>query len=428
MIDYIIILILVFFNGLFSLIEVALISARRSKLQTDAKNGSRRAQAALSLMDEPDTYISICQIGITAVSILTGLYSGEHMSDDVAYLLTLWGVAPAAAMTAAKTIVVIVATYLSVEFGEVFPKRIGIDYADRLAPAVAPAMRVLAHVSAPIVWFLSYNTELLSKLFHLRGQAHSVTEEEVKSIIQEGTLSGEVQEVEQDIMERALFLGDQRVGSLMTHRVDLVTLDAEMTAAEVEEVLRNDSFANYPVVDGSLDEVLGIVSLKQLVLHIGKDDFDLTRIMTKPAYFPENMTVYKALAELKAQHKNCALVCDEFGSVVGLIALKDILEGLVGSIDEETEEPDIVERPDHNSWEVNGQCLFYDFLAYFDREDVYTNDFATVGGLLLDELEHIPEVGEHLVWNGFDLEVAEMDEARISKVIVRRTDEAPSDE
>lgn len=247
-----------------------------------------------------------------------------------------------------------------------------------------------------------------------------VTEEEVIQTIQEGARSGEVQEVEQDIMERVLVMGDLKVESLMTHRSELVTLDVAMGVGQVENVIRRSPFAAYPLVEGSLDEIRGIVTLKDLVLRLGKPAFNLTRIARQPVYFPENMTVYKALEQLKIGRMNRALVCDEFGSVQGIISLKDILEGLVGTIDVPTETPDIVERSDGRSWVVSGQCSYYDFLAYFDMENRYTSDFTTVGGLVLEQMERIPEEGDNMVWEGFTLRVLKMDENRIDKILVKR--------
>ena len=420
MVDVIIIFILVAINGFFSLSEVALISARRSKLQSEAKAGSRAARAALELQDNPDKYLSTCQIGITVVSILTGIYSGERLADDFSYWLTSLGIAASLAPGISKTIIVIVATYLQVELGELFPKRIAIDLAEPLARAVAPFMLFLANVTKPVVWFLTVNTEILTKILHLHPTDQKVTEEEVKTIIEEGTRSGEVQEVEQDIMERVLFLGDQKVESLMTRLPDLKVLDVSMTCEEVERILHENSFANYPVVDGSMEHVVGIVSLKELVLIVGKPDFDLRSVTREPVYFPENMTVYKALEELKKSHLNCSLVCDEFGSIAGIIALKDILEGLVGSIDEPEDMPDIIEAKDKQSWVVSGQCLFYDFLEFFDMENDYNTEYTTVGGLILEELEHIPHEGERILWKNFSLQVLEMDGARIHKVLAKR--------
>ena len=419
MTDLIIILILVAINAFFSLSEVALISARRARLLAEAKAGSRSARMAVNLIDNPDTFLSTAQVGITIVSILTGLYSGETLADDFAALLESWGIAAGTALPVAKGIIVVFATYLQCELGELFPKRIGIDLADSMARFTAPPMVFLSRLSFPIVWLLSHNTELFLRIFRINPDKSHVTEEEIKSVIHEGAKAGEVQEVEQDIMERVLVLGDRKVESLMTHRSELVCLEKDMKREEVERVVRETPFAAYPVVGENLDDVLGIVRLKDLMLTLGQSDFSLSKIMTRPVYFPENMSVYKALEQLKKQHLNRALVCDEFGMVQGIISLKDILEALVGSIDEPEEEPDIAPRADGCSWVVKGQCPFYDFLAHFDKEDLYTTDFSTVSGLILNLLEHIPSEGERLTWNGLNFRILKMDDMRIDSVLVK---------
>lgn len=419
MTDILIILILVAFNGFFSLSEVALISARRPRLMADAKAGSRSAKMALALMDDPDKYLSTAQIGITVVSILTGIYSGERLTDDLVLWLEGWGVSTAIAPGLAKTSIVVLATYLQCELGELFPKRIGIDLADAMAKLTAPLMTLLATISLPAVWFLSKNTELLIKICRLHHQDQRVTEAEIKNVISQGVVGGEVREVEQDIMERALVMGDQRVGGIMTHRADLVVMDVAMDATEVEKVIQEHPYVAYPLVDGSLDDIVGMVSIKDLILHLHKPHFSLRKWAQQPVFFPENMTAYKALDRLRANLSGRALVCDEFGTLQGIITLKDILAALVGGIDEPEDTPYIAKRADGESWVVGGLCPLYDFLEYFDCEDYYTTAFSTVGGLILHELAHIPTEGEALHWHEFYLRVAKMDGTRIDRVTVK---------
>lgn len=429
MTDIIVILILIFFNGFFSLAEVSLISAKKSRIETLAKSGSRGAMSALKLMNDPDRFLSTAQVGITVVSILTGLFSGEEFAESFGSLLERLGLSDMYAPMVAQIIILIVVTYFSCELGELFPKRIGLDRAESMARLTAPLMTFFSKISMPAVWLLSKNTEFLSSCFHLKPEDHSVTEEEIKSMIQEGTDSGEVQEVEQDIMERALALGDQTVEQVMTHRNDIVFLEEGMSSKEVEKIVTEETFAAYPVVnDDDPDNVIGMVTVKDLVPHLWKPNFSLKKILHKPLYFPENMTVYKALEELKRNKFNRALVVDEFGSVQGIIVLRDIMEGLVGQIPDENESLDIIENADHESWSVSGQCQFYDFLAYFDEEDFYTPDYNTVGGLILDQLERIPAVGESLEWKTFTFKIIKMDGTRIDTLLVRHKKESEEKE
>ena len=276
MIDILIIAILVGFNAFFSLAEVALISARKSRLQVEAKRGNRLAGMALELMADTNKFLSTAQIGITVVSILTGIYTGAEMSDSFAHWLTTAGVPAGSAPFIAKTAILIMATYLQCELGELFPKRIGIDLADTMAKLCTPPMLFFAALTKPLSWLMSQNTNVLVHLFHLHKEDQRVTEEEIKNVIEEGAQTGGVEEVEQDIMERAMVMGDQTVDQLMTHRTEMVSLRLGMTSQAVEQVIHETPFANYPVLaDEDVDSVCGYVRLKDLVMQLGKKNFDL---------------------------------------------------------------------------------------------------------------------------------------------------------
>lgn len=418
MASIIIIIILVGFNAFFSMAEVAFISARRGRLVIEAEKGSRSARMAISLIDDSNKFLSTCQIGITVVSILTGIYSGAALSDSFTIWLQQIGLSSDIAPLVSKTVILIIATYLQCELGELFPKRIGIDMADFMAKFSAPPMLFFAAISKPFVWLMTINTNALVRLFHLHKEDSHVTEEEIKSIIREGTKHGEVEEVEQDIMERAMIMGDQKVDQIMTYRTEIVTLDVNMTSPQVEAIIHETPFANYPVVDGDIENICGFIRLKDLVMQLRKPDFNLRTNLQKPLYFPENITVYKALEYFKKYRFSFAFVCDEFGALQGIITLRNIFEGLVGTIEADSESPDIVERQPGISWEVYGQCPFYDFLEYFDKENLYQSDYNTLAGLILDLLDHIPIVGESCDWNGIHLHIAQMDGNRIDKVLV----------
>lgn len=253
----------------------------------------------------------------------------------------------------------------------------------------------------------------------LKDSESKVTEEEIKTIVQEGKEDGEVQEVEQDIVERVFLLGNLKVDDIMTQRNEITWLDVNMTKQEVMETLEQQLFDMYPVTDGKKDEVKGVISLKDLVLHLSTSDFNLEGIVRPAFYFPENMTVYKALEKMKEQRISRALICDEFGVCQGIITLRDILEALLGSVNDTHKEPDIIKRSAGEGWLVNGQCAFYDFLTYFEREELFeSGNYNTVGGLILELLEHIPQTGEQVRWYDFVFEVADMDGVRIDKVLV----------
>lgn len=399
--------------------EVALISARKSRLSSDAKKGSKSAKVALKLANDSDRFLSTVQIGITLIGILTGIYSGNRIAADLTETMISWGVSVTYASALAQGIIVVVVTYLTIIFGELVPKRIGLSVAEKAAKVVARPMRVLASIALPFVWLLSKSTEIIFNLLGIKETDNKVTEEEIKSIIEEGTEEGEVQPVEKDIMQRVFLLGDLKVSSIMTHKSDIVWLDMDMTADEVRAVVNENLFEFYPIADGDLDHVKGIVNLKDLVVHLSNPDFKLASLIHEATYFHESMNVYKVLEQMKMQKISRALVCDEFGICTGIITLRDILEGLVGNVDDPEEEPDIIKRVNKEGWLVDGQCSLYDFLCYFNRSDLFeASEYHTLGGLLLKELQHIPTSGETLQWNGFTFEVVDMDGARIDKVLV----------
>ena len=422
--EIVIILLLILLNGIFSLAEIALISARKTKLATEAKHGNRSAQRALKMANEPDRFLSTVQIGITLIGILTGLYSGDVLAADFTSILIGWGFPAVYAHSIAQTLIVLFVTYLSIVAGELVPKRIGLALADRAAKLLAPPMHLLSVVAKPFVWLLSQSTALIVRLMGIRDNESRVTEEEIKTMIQEGAESGEVQEVEQDIMERVFVMGDLKVSSIMTYRKELVCLDIHMSATEVRNIIRDSLYEAYTVIDGTLEKVCGIATLKALIVGLDRPDFSLESIICQPLYLPENMTVYKALELLKEQKVSRALVCDEYGSTQGIVTTKDILEGLVGEVGDtaDNEQPYIVERQDNKGWLVDGQCPLYEFLTHFECEELsaHAPNCNTLAGLILEQLGHIPETGERLVWQDFRMEIIDMDGARIDKVLVVR--------
>lgn len=417
--DLLIICGLILLNGIFSMSEVALISARKSKLSSEAKAGNRNAATALELSNEPERFLSTVQIGITLIGILTGLFSGATIANNLETLLVSWGVKPSVALPVSKILIVSVVTYLSIVVGELVPKRIGMNMSDKIAKSVAPAMKLLSIITYPIVWILSVSTTAISKLLRIEKNASTVTEEEIKSLIKEGTETGEVQEVEQDIMERALVLGDMKVESIMTVRGDVVCLTCDMTAENVKEIMSQELHSSYPVFNSAKTEIKGVISLKQLIFSIDNKDFDLCRMISKSLYVPENMKVYDVLETFKQARTHSALVCDEYGSFCGVITLRDILDGLVGSCPDTMEEPMITKRPDNDEWFVDGRCPIYDFLSYFDSEDLFTPEsYTTLGGLIMNSLKKVPAIGDTITWNGFHMEVVDMDSARVDKIAV----------
>ncbi len=418
--ELLIIIGLILLNGLFSMSEAALISVRKPRLEQESRRGNKAAKTALEIADDPDRFLSTIQIGITLIGILTGLYSGATISATFADILADWGVSPRYARPVAQTSIVVIVTYLSIVVGELVPKRIALAASNSVAKIVARPMRLLSLAAMPFVWLLSASTGVLVRLLRLPADENKVTEGDVRQIIDSGAASGEVMPVEKDIMTRALVLGDQRVSSVMTSRKDVVAFNIGMTADEIKGELAAELHDSYPVFDSEREEVRGVVSLKDLILTLDKPGFQLERVMTPGVFIPESMTVYGALERLKAERVHCFVVCDEFGSMQGVITLNDILDGLVGGCDSSATEPYIVAAPDGGVI-VNAQCPVYDFLNYFDEASLYQPaNYVTVGGLILELTRQLPSVGERVGWHGFMFEVTKMNQSHIGELRVHR--------
>ncbi|MBD0725575.1 hemolysin [Flavobacterium sp. L1I52] len=419
--ELIIILFLILLNGLFSMSEIALISARKSRLESSAKKGNSSAQIALDLANSPNKFLSTVQIGITLIGILTGIFSGDKITADVETYILSFEFLKSYAHSVAVGIVVVILTFFSLVLGELLPKRIGLNYPEAIAKAVAMPMKMVSIVTAPFIWLLTHSTEFLLDILQIKPTADGkVTEEEIKAIIKEGTEVGEVQEIEQDIVERVFHIGDRKVNSLMTHRKSVVMLPLEADKNQVKESMLRELHSVYPVYKDDLDEIVGVVSLKNIFAKIDQENFNLQEIMTEAPYLMEHTTAYNALENFKKTGVHYAIVADEYGIFQGMITLNDILEALVGNAsDFYKEDFQLIERED-GSWLIDGHYSLHDFLTYFELDELLSDyEVTTVSGLIMTELSHIPKQGEKLVWHKFELEVIDMDGVKIDKVLVK---------
>ena len=423
--EILILLILIFVNALFVMSEIALVSVRKGRLEAMSNKGDEKAKAALDLAENPEKFLSTAQIGITLISILTGVYSGEKFSKDLKPIVEQIEVLIPYAETVSTVIIVILVTFLSIVFGELIPKRIGMLRAEKIAKAVAFPMNILSKIAYPIVWLLNGITNLIFKLFNIKVSSDSaVTEEEIKAMISEGSEHGTIEEEEKDIIERVFHLGDRSITSLMTHRTDIQWLDVLSTVEDVKNKFDDIIFSSYPVCEEIVDNIKGIINVKDLVKA---NATTLLKDLAKPAMFvPENNTAYQLLEKFKATKIHSCFIVNEYGTLEGMITLNDILEAIVGDVPQSgQEEYEIITRQD-GTYLVDAQIQFYNFLSHFEKtewvnEDEY--DFDTLAGFVLHELEHIPKTGETFDWRGFQFEIIDMDGQRIDKLLVKISEE-----
>lgn len=401
--------------------EIALISARKNRLETAAKKGNKSAKMALDLANSPNKFLSTVQIGITLIGILTGIYSGDKITKDVELFIQGFEIFQPYAHSIAVGIVVVVLTFFSLVLGELLPKRIGLNHPESIAKTVAMPMKFISIITAPFIWLLTSSTDAILDLLQIKPTADGkVTEEEIKAIIKEGTEGGEVQEIEQDIVERVFHIGDRKVNSLMTHRKSVVFLPFNANKEQVRQLMLKELHSIYPVYGENFDDIVGVVNLKNIFSNFENDNFNLADIMTEAPFIMEQTTAYTALENFKKTGIHYAFVSDEYGDFQGVITLNDILEALVGDAAEFYKDDfQLIERED-GSWLVDGHYSLHDFLTFFELDELI-NDYevTTVSGLIMTELSRIPKQGEKLIWQKFELEVIDMDGVKIDKVMVK---------
>ncbi|PSL29830.1 putative hemolysin [Chitinophaga ginsengisoli] len=408
--------------------EVAMEYARKARLEYLANKGDEKAKAALKLASNPDRFLSTVQVGITLISILIGILSGISLKPRLVEYISGYPQLSPYSDGIAITVIVVVVTYFTLVIGELVPKRLGMLRPEAIARQTAAPMKWVSMVTYPFIWLLTIFTNLLVSIFNLKPSTdNNVTEEEIKALINEGTTAGAIEETEQEIIERVFHLGDRNITSLMTHRTDIVYLDIHDPKQVIRSKILDSPHSVYPVCDDVIDNILGIITIKDLYTAAADTGHDLARIMKKPLFVPENNSAYQVLEKFKETQSHAAFIVDEYGTFLGMITLNDILEAIVGDMPETGQDDDyeIVRRED-GSYLVDGQIPFYDFLARFDKEDwmaEFEQEFDTMAGFILHHQEHIPKIGEKFEWRGFTFEIVDMDAHRIDKVLV----EAPED-
>jgi len=404
--------------------EIAIVSARKARLRQLADAGNSQARAALELAANPNQFLATAQIGITLVGILAGAFGGATIAEEIA---TRLGDIPFLAPygeTIGVGIVVLGITYFSLIIGELVPKRLALNNAERIASAVAAPMRGLSTIAAPVVRLLSVSTDIVIRLLGIKPSAEpSITPEELRILIEQGTESGVFEESEQDMIESVLRLDERRVGAFMTPRTHIVWFDIEDSPEDIRRKIADSQHSRFPVIKDSLDNVLGIVRAKDLLNQsLAGQPLDLRALLRPPLFIPESMSALKVLELFKQKGTHVALVTDEYGGIQGMVTHNDILEGIVGYIPSagEPAEPQATRRED-GSWLLDGLEHIDKLKEIFDIEklpDEEHGHYQTVGGFVMTQVRSIPTVGQCFEWGKLRFEVVDMDGRRVDKVLV----------
>lgn len=430
--ELIVVLILIGANGILAMLEMALVSSRKTRLEQMLGEGNKKAGYILKLVDDPTEFLSTVQIGITLVGIGTGVYSGAALAAPLAVVFHHIPVLDKYAGPLAYGLIVAIVTYLSIILGELIPKRIAISEPERMITGFASLIKILVKVFKPLTLLLSYSTKYLLKMLGMgkASQEPPVTEDEVKLLIKQGTASGVFNPDEQKIIENAFELDDLRVREIMTPRTKISWLDIKDDEKSHLAQITEKRYSCFVVADDDLDHVLGIIYTKRFLLQRLKNNkYSVQEAVQQPLYVPENMRTQNLLNMFKEERIKVALVVDEFGSLAGMVTFRDVVEHLLGdvpSFDEEYE-PQITQR-DSNSWLVDGLLSINDFSEYFGLDENMVENtkeaYNTVGGLVVAILGYIPRTGDKVSCSGLLMEVVDMDGARVDKIMVSKTEEA----
>lgn len=421
------ILLLMLLNGVLAMYEIAVVAARRPRLQHLAASGNRGASFALELVGAPSEFLSTIQVGITLVGILAGAIGGATLAEPLAEALSPFALIAPYGRPLAFGLVVVVITYLSLVIGELVPKRIALARAERIACALARPMRFLVRLARPVVRLLSGSTDLALRALHIRpSEEPPVTEEEIRFMIQAGTRAGVFEEAEQRMVTEVFRLADRRVASLMTPRTDIVWLEVDDSTEEIARKIAEAEHSRFPLCEGGLDHPLGFVRAKDLLVRsLSGQPLDLRALMRPPLFVPESQRGLRLLELFRQSRTHLALVVDEYGGIQGLVTVNDILEAIVGEMPSRAEhdEPLAVQRED-GSWLLDGMLPVDDFKHLLHIERLAEEEIAlyeTLGGFVMTRLGRIPNAGDHFHWRGLRFEVVDMDGLRIDKVLVARS-------
>lgn len=421
--EILLIVLLIFANGVFAMSEMAIVSARKARLQQLANAGDAKARAALELANSPDRFLSTVQIGITLVGILAGAFGGATIAEQIAAYIG--AVVPSLAPygeTIGLVVVVLSITYLSLVFGELIPKRFALNRPERIASVVAQPMNLLSQLAAPFVHLLSFSSNVIFEIFGIKASSEPpVTEEEIKVLIEQGTQAGVFAETEQDLVESVFRLADRRVGALMTPRREIDWIDANAPPAEIRRRMSESHYSRFPICEGAVDNVIGVVKAKDYLVA-ASETVSLRSVLEQPLFVPETTTALQTLESFKGAHTHIALIIDEHGAVEGLVTTNDILEAIAGDIALPANQAEsYAVRREDGSWLLDGALPvdeFKDIFSVAKLPDENKSGYHTLAGFIFTFLGRIPATADYFEWNGLRFEIMDMDGNRIDKVLV----------
>ncbi|WP_066189535.1 MULTISPECIES: hemolysin family protein [Gracilibacillus] len=428
----VILLILIIANGVFAMTEIGVVTSRKIRLEQKVKEGNKKAETALYLANNSSELLSTIQIGITLIGIISGAFGGAAIAGDLnVYVREIPWLAPWS-LQISMVLVVTLTTFLTLVIGELTPKQVGLTNPEKVAMAVARPMYFFSKVAKPLIWILDKSTVLVLKMLGVKtNEEPDVTEEEIQQMVEQGVHSGHIEEIEHEMVDQIFYLGDQRISDILTPRTQLTWIDIESSFEENMELISKSEHSRFPVGKGSLDQFLGMIHTKRVFAKLqANESFTIPDCIEPALVLPEHVKVFKALETMREAGSHQAVVVDEYGGVEGFVTLNDFIQVIVGEIqsDGHRAKATITQR-DENSWLADGQVPFDTFLRYFDLEDevdieiLKDTSFQTLGGFLTSEIGSIPKEGDYIYLEGWKLEIVDMDQVLIDKLMITRVSE-----
>ncbi|HLW08999.1 MAG TPA: hemolysin family protein [Fermentimonas sp.] len=427
--DIIIVLLLILLNGFFALSEIAIVSARKNKLETESKNGKIGAKKALELKSDPDNFLSSVQVGITLIGIINGAYGGQAFAGELVPFFQQYNLTAPFADAISMTIVVFIITYVSIVIGELVPKTIALNSPEKMAVVVSPTIFIVSIIFYPFVKLLSFSTGFINKLIGLKPKEDIVSEMELRAMLKTASNEGVIDIEENIIHEQVFYFSDKRAKHLMTHRTDVEWVNISKSKEEVISDLLQTKHSKILACRKRIDDFAGIISMRDFLMRLSKnEEFTIDELISEPIIVPNTVRAKKVLDNFKNSYKFVAVVVDEYGSLDGIITIHDIFENLVGNVPEETDiestEPLIYIRDD-NSALVSGEAPI-EILSQYDEEfvvDFDKIDYSTVAGFVFACINKIPSIGDKFEYDNLLFEIVDVDGNKIDKVLVIRKNE-----
>lgn len=417
--EILIIFILTLLNGFFALSEIALVSVKKSSIEHLAAQGSTRARSVLKLLENPENFLSSVQVGITLIGIVSGAYGGATLTDDMESLLSPLNLDEDYSRIISLVTVIGSITYFTIVIGELVPKTFAMNNAERISLVCVPVIKYFTLLTYPFVKLLSVSTNLILRLFGIKGnRSEKVSEEELRFILKTAGKQGVLEKEESEVHYNLFSFTDQTAKSLMTHRTEVEWVNINDSIVKISENLKQSVHTKFVVGDASIDKILGVLTIKDFLANYKQPNFSINRIISPPVYINQNVTAFEILNKFKDKKQYIGVVVDESGSTKGIITLRDLTEALVGDLPE-SPEMNIIKRDD-NSFLIDGRTLIYELNQYFQSEIIESNisQYTTISGFVLAKIQKIPTSGEKIRHEKYEFKIMDMDGNRIDKVMM----------